>query len=136
MTCSALIAFAITSPATISEEESGSMYPVIYILHITFVIIVSYFSNRVYAQTRFCAFVRSSAESAFLTCALKRQILLRPQTTNMICSTCAPWSFAIINVSLDLIAFKGRIWTSYESVSIIDSMKVYSCQDSLWIFIV
>jgi len=33
--------------------------------------------------------------------------------------------------SLDLIAFKGRIWTSYESVSIIDSMEVYSCQDSL-----
>ncbi len=48
MTCSALIAFAITSPATISEEESGSMYPVIYILHITCVIIESYFWNHMH----------------------------------------------------------------------------------------
>ena len=34
--------------------------------------------NRVFALS-ICAFVRSSAESAFLTCALKRQIRLRLQ---------------------------------------------------------
>ena len=56
--------------------------------------------NRVYAQTRFCAF-----DLRFRTVVRgKRRFDLRSQTTNlletanMICSTCVPCSFAIINV--------------------------------------